>query len=89
MAFFAKGMIKGNWLMTLSVDTETRTGGQDGDFNSEIDPNAYYTLYGDRSYQQFEGASRYPVYVKLEKRQAYAMFGDYDTDVTEGRLDLI
>ncbi len=86
VAFFAKGMIKGNWLMTLSVDTDTRTGDRDGDFNSEIDPNAYYTLYGDRSYQQFEGASRYPVYVKLEKRQAYAMFGDYDTDVTEGRL---
>jgi len=38
------------------------------------------------SYQEFEGASRYPVFVKLEKRQAYAMFGDYDTNITEGRL---
>ena len=88
VAFFAKGLIKGNWLMTLSVDTSKhkRTGNQNGDFLEEIDPNAYYTLYGDRSYQEFEGASRYPVFVKLEKRQAYAMFGDYDTDITEGRL---
>ena len=88
VAFFAKGMIKGNWLMTMSVDTSKhkQTGAVDGDFLGEIDPNAYYTLYGDRSYQQFEGVSRYPVYVKLEKRQAYAMFGDYDTNVTEGRL---
>jgi len=88
LAFFAKGMIKGNWLMTMSVDTSKhkQTGDIDGDFLGEIDPNAYYTLYGDRSYQQFEGVSRYPVYVKLEKRQAYAMFGDYDTDITEGRL---
>lgn len=88
LAFFAKGMIKGNWLMTMSVDTSKhkQTGNQDGDFLGEIDPNAYYTLYGDRSFQQFEGVSRYPVYVKLEKRQAYAMFGDYDTNVTEGRL---
>ncbi len=86
VAFFAKGLIKGNWLMTLSVDTDKRRGDRDGDFLGEIDPNAYYTLYGDRSYQQFEGVSRYPVFVKLEKRQAYAMFGDYDTDITEGRL---
>jgi len=88
LAFFAKGMIKGNWLMTLSADTSKhkRTGNIDGDFLGEIDPNAYYTLYGDRSYQEFEGVSRYPVFVKLEKRQAYAMFGDYDTNITEGRL---
>ena len=88
VAFFAKGMIKGNWLMTLSVDTSKheQTGDTDGDFLGEIDPNAYYTLYGDRSFQEFEGVSRYPVFVKLEKRQAYAMFGDYDTNITEGRL---
>ena len=90
LAFFAKGMIKGEWLMTLSVDTDKRRSQNgsraDGDFLGEIDPNAYYTLYGDRSYQQFEGVSRYPVYLKLEKRQAYALFGDFDTDITEGRL---
>lgn len=86
VAFFAKGLIKGNWLMTLAVDTDKRQGDQDGDFLGEIDPNAYYTLYGDRSYQEFEGVSRYPVFVKLEKQTAYAMFGDFDTDITEGRL---
>ena len=86
VAFFAKGLIKGNWLMTLAVDTDKRRGNRDAGFEGEIDPNAYYTLYGDRTYQEFEGVSRYPVYVKLEKRQAYAVFGDFDTDVTEGRL---
>ena len=89
VAFFAKGLIKGEWLMTLAVDTDRRRSGlgnRDGAFNSEIDPNAYYTLYGDRSYQQFEGVSRYPVYVKLEKRQGYALFGDFDTDIQDSRL---
>ena len=90
VALFAKGMIKGEWLMTLSLDTDKRKSRRgshaDGDFLTEIDPNAYYTLYGDRSYQEFEGQSRYPLYLKLEKRQAYALFGDYDTNVTEGRL---
>jgi len=86
VAFFAKGLIKGNWLMTLAVDTDKRRGNRDGEFGGEIDPNAYYTLYGDRTYQEFEGVSRYPVFVKLEKRQAYALFGDFETNVTEGRL---
>jgi len=86
VAFFAKGLIKGNWLLTLGVDTDRRRGNRDGAFRDEIDPNAFYTLYGDRSYQEFEGNSRYPVYVKLEKRQAYAVFGDYETNITEGRL---
>ena len=90
VAFFAKGMIKGEWLMTLSLDTDKRKSRRgsraDGNFLNEIDPNAYYTLYGDRSYQEFEGQSRYPLYVKLERREAYALFGDYDTNVTEGRL---
>ena len=86
VAFFAKGLIKGNWLMTLAVDTDKRRGSRDGEFGGEIDPNAYYTLYGDRTYQEFEGVSRYPLFVKLEKRQAYALFGDFDTNITEGRL---
>jgi len=86
VAFFAKGLIKGDWLLTLGVDTDRRRGNRDGAFRDEIDPNAFYTLYGDRSYQEFEGNSRYPIYVKLEKRQAYAVFGDYETNITEGRL---
>lgn len=86
VAFFAKGLIKGNWLMTMAVDTDKRRFGRDQGYAEEIDPNAYYTLYGDRSYQDFEGVSRYPVFVKLEKRTAYAMFGDYDTDIPEGKL---
>ncbi|HHL43385.1 MAG TPA: carboxypeptidase regulatory-like domain-containing protein, partial [Hellea balneolensis] len=86
VAFFAKGLIKGDWLLTLAVDTDKRRGDRDGNFRPEIDPNAYYTLYGDKSYNAFEAVSRYPVYVKLEKKSFYAMFGDYDTNITEGKL---
>ena len=86
VAFFAKGLIKGEWLLTLAVDSDKRRGSVDGDFSEEIDPNAFYTLYGDRSYVEFEAVSRYPVFVKIEKRHAYALFGDFDTNITEGRL---
>ncbi len=86
VAFFAKGLIKGDWLLTLAVDTDKRRGNRDSDFRTEIDPNAYYTLYGDRSYTSIEAASRYPVYIKLEKKSFYAMFGDFNTNITEGKL---
>ena len=86
VAFFAKGLIKGEWMLTLAVDTDKRRGDRDGDFETHIDPNAYYTLYGDRSYTEYEAASRYPVYIKLEKKSFYAMFGDFNTNITEGKL---
>lgn len=83
IAFYAKGMIKGDWLMTLAVDTDKEKSETDGDFRSEIDPNAYYTLYGDRSLQEYDAESRFPVYLKLEKRQFQFLFGDYTTGFNE------
>jgi len=89
VAFFAKGLIKGDWLLTLAVDTDKRRGNRNKrnkGFRTEIDPNAYYTLYGDRSYAATEASSQYPVYIKLEKKSFYAMFGDFATNITEGKL---
>ncbi len=83
VAFYAKGLVKGDWLLTMAVDTDKRRGDSDGDFRTEIDPNAYYTLYGDRSYQGYEAVSRYPLFIKLEKRQFQALFGDYVTGMNQ------
>lgn len=85
-AFFAKGVVKGDWLMTVAVDTAKRRGDADGEIFDEIDPNAYYTLYGDRTWQHNNAESRYPVYVKLEKNTFQALFGDYETGFTETEL---
>lgn len=86
VALFAKGMIKGDWLLTLAVDTAKRRGVSDESLFDRIDPQAYYTLYGDRTYQYSEAESRYPVFVKLEKETAQLLFGDYDTDLTDTEL---
>ena len=87
LAFFAKGVIKGDWLLTLAVDTAKRRGDADGDlFGGQIDPNAFYTLYGDRTFQDKEAESRYPLYVKLEKGTFQVLFGDYDTDLNDTQL---
>ncbi len=86
VAFFAKGLVKGDWLLTLAVDTDKRRGDRDDELFDFIDPNAYYTLYGDRTYQDHEAQSRYPFFIKLEKNQFFAMFGDYRTGLTDAEL---
>lgn len=82
LAFFAKGTVRGDWLLTLAVDTARRRGDADGTiFEGDIDPNAFYTLYGDRTFQDREAESRFPLFVKLEKSTFQLLFGDYDTDL--------
>ncbi len=85
-ALFAKGLIKGDWLLTVAIDTAKRRGDSDGELFDRIDPNAYYTLYGDRTWQNNDATSRYPVYVKLERDTFQALFGDYETDLTDTQL---
>lgn len=88
IAFFAKGKIKGKWLLTVAYDNKKeKECGPLGrsSLHQIIDPDAYYTLYGDESEQGFEAASRENLFIKLERGAFYAMFGDFETglDVTE------
>ncbi|MFG6080509.1 carboxypeptidase-like regulatory domain-containing protein [Paracoccus litorisediminis] len=81
VALFAEGVIKGEWLMTLRVDT-ARDG--DGEFEG-IDPEKDYIVYGDQSWQGDASPSRYPLYLRLRKEGAEFLVGDFDLDV-ETRL---
>ncbi|MEQ1673963.1 MAG: hypothetical protein ABL865_02855, partial [Candidatus Nitrotoga sp.] len=47
-----------------------------------ISPDQYYTLYADATTAQFDAASISKLYLKIEKKQFYALFGDYDTGLT-------
>ncbi len=82
MAFFAKGRIKGEYLLTVSYDTDRDRAEMRRRFETEIDPTAYYSLYADASEQRFEAASQRKLYLKLERNQFYALFGDYATGLT-------
>lgn len=86
LAFFAKGMVRGDWLLTVAVDTAKRRGAREDQLFEEIDPNAYYTLYGDQSVRGHDAESRYPFYVKLEKGTAQILFGDFATDLSDTEL---
>lgn len=83
--FFAKGAIKGEWLLTMAYDSDKPN--LDGDsLRQEIDPDTYYPLYGDGTKQGYEAASARDIYLKLERDQFYAMFGDMDTNLSQTEL---
>ncbi|MCH9694491.1 MAG: OmpA family protein [Gammaproteobacteria bacterium] len=82
VAFFAKGSIRGDYLLTVAFDsTRDRDDSRDR-FDTVVDPNAYYSLYADTAEQRFEAASQRKLYVKLERNQFYALFGDYETGMS-------
>jgi uncharacterized repeat protein (TIGR01451 family) len=86
VSFFAKGQVKGEWLLTMAYDSEKETGEKDSSLFQTIDPQKYYTVYGDTSSQGFEAASREKLYLKLERDEFYVLFGDYNTNLSDTRL---
>ncbi len=86
VAFFAKGTVLGKWLLTMSYDSDKETQGNDPALFQAIDPTQYYTVYGDASYQGVDAASREKLYLKLERDEFYALFGDYNTEMTGSKL---
>ncbi|HEX5184059.1 MAG TPA: hypothetical protein VFW19_13040 [Allosphingosinicella sp.] len=84
LALYAKGRILGKWLMTLAYDSDKKA--SDTRFAGTIDPNSYYTVYADRSERRYDAASVKKLYLKLERPQFYALFGDYQTGIDEPEL---
>jgi hypothetical protein len=84
LALYAKGRILGKWLMTLAYDSDKKA--DDTRFAGTIDPRAYYTVYADRSERRYDAASVRKLYLKVERPQFYALFGDYETGIDEPQL---
>lgn len=84
LALYAKGRIKGKWLMTLAYDSDKAK--DEARFAGTIDPTAYYTIYADRSERRYDASSVRKLYLRLERPQFYALFGDYETGINEPQL---
>jgi len=82
-SLFAKGKIGESWLLSLAYNS-----GKDPNtpLFSEIDPNKYYTLYGDATRAAYEAASRKKIFAKIENSNFYAMYGDFNSDLTYTKL---
>jgi hypothetical protein len=86
VAFFAKGRIKGDFLLTMAYDSTRQKQEARDSIRGTIEPDKYYLLYGDGTEQRFEAASQGKLYLKIERRQFVALFGDFDTGFTVTEL---
>lgn len=80
VAFFAKGEIKGEYLLTAALDTDKITTEK---LFRDVDPNAFYPIYGDASIKQYDAQSRSRLYVRVDKEKSYLLFGDYSTNAAD------
>jgi uncharacterized repeat protein (TIGR01451 family) len=83
LALFAKGQIAGDWLLTAAYDSNKET---TTPFEKLLDPNKYYTLYGDNSTQKLDASMEGKLYLRIEKERFYTVFGDYSTDLNKTEL---
>ncbi len=83
VALFAKGQIKGEWLVTAAYDSAK---GKTTPFENLIDPTKYYTLYGDNSQQKQDASMEGKLYVRIEKERFYSVFGDFNSDLNKTEL---
>jgi len=86
VAFFAKGRIKGDFLLTMAYDSAREKKDARDTLHGTIEPDRYYLLYGDGTEQRYEAASQSKLYLKIERRQFVALFGDFDTGFTVTEL---
>jgi len=83
VAFYAKGMVKGDWLLTAAYDTDKKF---ERRLRDQIDPNQFYTLYGDGTNQLYDAESQRKLYLKVEKSRFSALFGNFDTEFQRSEL---
>jgi len=86
IAFYGKGSIQGKWLLTMAYDTAKSRAQVGNSLFQTINPESFYTLYGDASQQQYDASSARKLYLKIERDQFYALFGDFDTNLTVTEL---
>lgn len=86
VAFFAKGAIRGDTLVTIAYDSARDSEAEKERLLGTIDPNRFYTLYGDATEQRFEAATTEKLFLKIERRQFAALFGGFTTGMTVTEL---
>lgn len=73
-ALFIKGKIKGDYLLTLGYESEKE---KNQKLFRDINPNAYYPVYGDGSAHAFDAQSTSKLYVRIAKDRNWVLYGDF------------
>ncbi|MQR02414.1 hypothetical protein [Glaciimonas soli] len=75
-AFFLKGKIKGDALLTMAYDSDKDLQGR---LFRDVNPDDYYAVYGDSSIKGFDAQSKSKLYVRIDKDKSYILYGDFQT----------
>ena len=75
-AFFLKGKIKGDYLLTAGYDSDKDSKER---LFRDIQPDEFYPVYGDSSVKGFDAQSTGRLYVRIDKRKSYLLYGDLIT----------
>ncbi len=75
-AFFLKGKVRGEYLLTLAFDSDKDT--QERLFR-DIQPDQFYPVYGDSAVKGFDAQSTGRLYVRIDHNKSYLLYGDYTT----------
>ncbi|MFT7087301.1 MAG: hypothetical protein ACJAZX_000732 [Rickettsiales bacterium] len=95
LAFYLKGKIQDDWILTSSADTQEQPiGDLFTNFSSKdprylldrLDPNSYYPIYGDDSTAIEDAPTKGKFYVKLEKGESSIMWGNFKTQLSGSEL---
>ncbi len=75
-AFFLKGKVRGDMLLTMAYDSEHPDNNR---LFRDLDPERWYPVYGDSSLVGFDAQSNSRLYVRLDKDRNYLLYGDIVT----------
>lgn len=73
---FFKGLVKGDYLLTLSYDSDKDSRSR---LFRDIQPEEYYPVYGDSSLKGFDARTAARLYVRVDKDRSYVLYGDIQT----------
>jgi hypothetical protein len=91
LAFYLKGKVKGEWILTAAADTSEKQlknifkGLDEKDprqFLKRIDPDDYYPVYGDDSTAVEDAPTQGKFYVKLQRGNSHVMWGNFKSNIT-------
>ncbi len=78
-AFFLKGRIRGDALLTMAYDSEKDTSAR---LFRDVVPDKWYPVYGDASITGSDAQSSSKFYVRLDKDRNFLLYGDFITSAT-------
>ncbi len=85
-AFFAKGRVWDDYLLTVSYDTDKWW--LKNRYFRDIRPEEFYPTTGDASIKGFDAQSTSKLYARLDRGSSFAMWGDLRTQLTDPAIKL-